>query len=126
MFVPEKFREESYYDGPLPIGEDQTISQPYIVALMSSALGLTTGEKVLEIGTGSGYQAAVLAEMGMQYFDSHVDTLVGNLKAKRDAIVSALRQHLQRRLCDRRPGHPHAHPGPRLHLHRLERLAVII
>lgn len=62
-FVPEKYRAEAYEDYPLPIGEGQTISQPYIVALMTEALHLKEGEKVLEIGTGSGYQAAILAEL---------------------------------------------------------------
>jgi protein-L-isoaspartate(D-aspartate) O-methyltransferase len=61
-FVPEDLRESAYGDNPLPIGEGQTISQPYIVALMTEALELKGSEKVLEIGTGSGYQAAVLAE----------------------------------------------------------------
>jgi len=60
-FVPSEYRHLAYTDGPLPIGGGQTISQPYIVALMSELLGLAGGEKVLEVGTGSGYQAAVLA-----------------------------------------------------------------
>jgi protein-L-isoaspartate(D-aspartate) O-methyltransferase len=63
LFVPENYRDRSYEDGPLPIGENQTISQPYIVALMTELLELNGGEKVLEVGTGSGYQAAVLAEI---------------------------------------------------------------
>jgi protein-L-isoaspartate(D-aspartate) O-methyltransferase len=62
-FVPPGLREAAYDDGPLPIGSEQTISQPYIVALMTEALGLEGGGKVLEIGTGSGYQAAILAEI---------------------------------------------------------------
>lgn len=62
-FVPPSVREHAYEDRPLPIGLEQTISQPYIVALMSEALGLEGHEAVLEIGTGSGYQAAVLAEI---------------------------------------------------------------
>jgi protein-L-isoaspartate(D-aspartate) O-methyltransferase len=62
-FVPENMRPHAYSDGPLPIGYDQTISQPYIVALMTSELDLSGDETVLEIGTGSGYQAAVLAEI---------------------------------------------------------------
>lgn len=61
LFVPEAFREESYNDYPLPIGEGQTISQPFIVALMTYLLEPETTDKVLEIGTGSGYQAAVLS-----------------------------------------------------------------
>ena len=60
-FLPEPMREFAYEDAPLPIAEGQTISQPYIVALMADALALKGGEKVLEIGTGSGYAAAVLS-----------------------------------------------------------------
>jgi protein-L-isoaspartate(D-aspartate) O-methyltransferase len=60
-FVPLKFRNDAYADKPLPIGEGQTISQPYMVAAMTEALELTGAERVLEIGTGSGYQAAVLS-----------------------------------------------------------------
>ena len=67
-FVPEDYREASYQDSPLPIGESQTISQPYIMALMSELLEVEPGDKVLEIGTGSGYQAAVLAAMGVEVF----------------------------------------------------------
>ena len=63
LFVPPPLRSQAYADTPLPIGEDQTISQPYIVALMTAALELEPDDKVLEIGTGSGYQAAVLAEL---------------------------------------------------------------
>lgn len=62
-FVPDEYTDEAYADHPLPIGHGQTISQPYIVAVMTELLGLSQGERVLEIGTGSGYQAAVLAEL---------------------------------------------------------------
>ncbi len=62
-FVPDDVKPYAYYDRPLPIGEDQTISQPYIVAFMTEALNLTSESKVLEVGTGSGYQAAVLSEI---------------------------------------------------------------
>ncbi|OGK97478.1 MAG: protein-L-isoaspartate O-methyltransferase [Candidatus Rokubacteria bacterium RIFCSPHIGHO2_12_FULL_73_22] len=62
-FVEEALRPRAYGDHPLPIGEEQTISQPYIVGLMTALLELEGGEKVLEIGTGSGYQTAVLAEL---------------------------------------------------------------
>jgi len=61
LFVPQNLRSKAYTDRPLPIGDGQTISQPYIVALMTEALSLTASSRVLEIGTGSGYQAAVLA-----------------------------------------------------------------
>ncbi len=64
LFVPAAIRASSYDDRPLPIGEGQTISQPYMVAIMTESLLLKGGEKVLEVGTGSGYQAAILAELG--------------------------------------------------------------
>ena len=63
LFVPSETMEAAYSDRPLPIGSGQTISQPYMVAVMTEALGLEGTEKVLEVGTGSGYQAAVLAEI---------------------------------------------------------------
>jgi protein-L-isoaspartate(D-aspartate) O-methyltransferase len=69
LFVPENQRDHAYGDYPLPIGYGQTISQPYIVALMTELLELKEGDKVLEIGTGSGYQAAILAEIpGLQVY----------------------------------------------------------
>jgi protein-L-isoaspartate(D-aspartate) O-methyltransferase len=68
LFVPPALAALAYADHPLPIGEGQTISQPYIVAVMTEAIGLRGGERVLEIGTGSGYQAAVLAEMGANVY----------------------------------------------------------
>jgi protein-L-isoaspartate(D-aspartate) O-methyltransferase len=68
LFVDEALRDRAYGDYPLPIGLDQTISQPYIVAAMTQALQLTGDEKVLEIGTGSGYQTAVLAEIADRVF----------------------------------------------------------
>ena len=68
LFVPEGERDEAYGDHPLPIGLGQTISQPYIVAFMTEALRLEPSHRVLEIGTGSGYQAAVLAELAREVF----------------------------------------------------------
>lgn len=68
LFVPEGRRQYAYADGPLPIGEGQTISQPYIVALMTDLLRLTGEEKVLEVGTGSGYQAAILGELAGEVY----------------------------------------------------------
>jgi protein-L-isoaspartate(D-aspartate) O-methyltransferase len=67
-FVPQSLWDQAYNDYPLPIGEDQTISQPYIVALMTEALELKSTDRVLEIGTGSGYQAAVLAELAAEVY----------------------------------------------------------
>ncbi len=71
-FVPEGVMRLAYQDRPLPIGWDQTISQPYIVAVMTQLLELKKGDKVLEIGTGSGYQAAVLAEMGARVYSIEI------------------------------------------------------
>ena len=67
-FVPDQLQDEAYADTALPIGSDQTISQPYIVAYMTAALQIPAGAKVLEIGTGSGYQAAVLAEIAQAVY----------------------------------------------------------
>ena len=68
LFVDDVLAEQAYNDNPLPIDRQQTISQPYIVALMSEAMELTGMEKVLEIGSGSGYQTAILAEMAERVF----------------------------------------------------------
>jgi protein-L-isoaspartate(D-aspartate) O-methyltransferase len=72
QFVPPEVAALAYADHPLAIGEGQTISQPYIVAVMSEAIRLRGGEKVLEVGTGSGYQAAVLAEMGAHVYSMEI------------------------------------------------------
>jgi protein-L-isoaspartate(D-aspartate) O-methyltransferase len=71
-FVPQQYQSQAYADQPLPIGEGQTISQPYIVALMTELLELKGHEKVLEIGTGSGYQAAVLAELSGEVYSIEI------------------------------------------------------
>jgi protein-L-isoaspartate(D-aspartate) O-methyltransferase len=68
LFVPEEYIHQAYADHPLPIGYGQTISQPYIVALMTEIVQIKPGDRVLEVGTGSGYQAAILAEMGAEVF----------------------------------------------------------
>ncbi|SMP68536.1 protein-L-isoaspartate(D-aspartate) O-methyltransferase [Desulfonatronum zhilinae] len=68
LFVEEALRSQAYEDHPLPIGYGQTISQPFIVALMTAVLNVQPGMRVLEIGTGSGYQAAILAEMGAEVY----------------------------------------------------------
>ncbi len=71
-FVPPEARTRAYDDHPLPIGYDVTISQPYIVALMTELTGVGPGARVLEVGTGSGYQSAVLAELGAQVFSIEI------------------------------------------------------
>ena len=68
LFVEEALQNQAYNDHPLPIGEKQTISQPYMVALMTEAMLLTGKEKILEIGTGSGYQTAIIAELSEKVF----------------------------------------------------------
>ncbi|MBL9014177.1 MAG: protein-L-isoaspartate(D-aspartate) O-methyltransferase [Myxococcales bacterium] len=70
--VPLEIRERAYEDRPLPIGEGQTISQPYVVAAMTEAAKLSPGQRVLEVGTGSGYQAAVLAELGADVYSIEI------------------------------------------------------
>jgi len=87
LFVDEALREQAYNDYPLPIGEGQTISQPYIVALMTEALELKGQEKVLEIGTGCGYQTAILAELAQSVFTiERVPTLMQRAKAILDSL----------------------------------------
>lgn len=77
LFVPERSRREAYEDYPLPIGENQTISQPFIVGSMTEALELSPGATVLEVGTGSGYQAAVLAEIVAEVFTIEIIPSLG-------------------------------------------------
>lgn len=72
LFVPDNVAEHAYNDHALPIGYGQTISQPYVVAMMSQALDVDPGDRVLEIGTGSGYQAAVLAAMGCEVYTMEI------------------------------------------------------
>ncbi len=86
-FLPEELEEFAYEDSPLPIAEGQTISQPYIVAMMTDALELEGGEKVLEIGTGSGYAAAVLSRIAK---DVYTVERIGQLAEKAAAALSAL------------------------------------
>jgi len=71
-FVPDAVRAQAYADQPLPIGHRQTISQPYIVALMTELAAVRPGDRVLEVGTGSGYQAAVLAELGARVYSIEI------------------------------------------------------
>jgi len=78
LFVPEKFINQAYSDRPLPIDDGQTISQPYIVAYMTEILDLKNSDKVLEVGTGSGYQAAVLAELCDSVFSIEIISSLGN------------------------------------------------
>ena len=87
QFVPDEFVRQAYADHPLPIGYGQTISQPYIVAWMTELLALKPGDKVLEIGTGSGYQAAVLAELG--YVDVYSIEIIPELAGQSAETLAA-------------------------------------
>lgn len=87
LFVPEALRVQAYDDYPIPIGHGQTISQPYIVAFMTEAAGLKGGETVLEIGTGSGYQAAVLGEIAARV---HTIEIVAPLAESSAALLKRL------------------------------------
>jgi len=81
LFIPTTLRDKSYGNYPLPIGENQTISQPYIVALMTQALDIRPENKVLEVGTGSGYQAAILAELAsMVYSIERLESLLSKAR----------------------------------------------
>jgi len=83
MFVPKSRRKSAYDDRPLPIGQGQTISQPYIVAFMTEVLHLSSGDKVLEIGTGSGYQAAILAEIVKEVYTIEIKARLGETARQR-------------------------------------------
>ena len=86
-FVPADYLEQAYENHPLPIGHGQTISQPYIVALMTQMAEVVAGDKVLEVGTGSGYQAAVLAELGAEVYSMEI---IGALAERAEADLTRL------------------------------------
>jgi protein-L-isoaspartate(D-aspartate) O-methyltransferase len=83
LFIPEKYRHYAYADSPVPIGHGQTISQPYIVALMSEQLNLSPSDRVLEVGTGSGYQVAVLAELVAEVYTIEIVEPLGRAAMRR-------------------------------------------
>jgi len=106
-FVTQHYLSEAFGDHPLPIGAGQTISQPYIVALMTDALGLSAGERVLEIGTGSGYQAAILAAMGLEVYTVE---RIPELHTQANAVLQALDYNVHCRLSDGYDGWPEYAP----------------
>ncbi len=111
-FVPPERRREAYTDHPLPIGHEQTISQPYIVALMTQALDLAGAERVLEIGTGSGYQTAVLARLAGEVYTVEVHAA---LQARARRILDDLGlANVRYRVGDGRGGWPEEAPFDRL------------
>jgi protein-L-isoaspartate(D-aspartate) O-methyltransferase len=108
LFVPEHLRSDAYADRPLPIGEDQTISQPYIVALMTELLALRQGDKVLEVGTGSGYQAAVLAVITPHVYS--IEILPGLARSASERLARLGYATVQVRAGDGYRGWPEAAP----------------
>lgn len=110
-FVPDRVEAHAYADRPLPIGEGQTISQPYIVALMSQLLQVTPGMSVLEVGTGSGYQAAVLQAMGAEVYSIEI---IPALAERTKRLFSDMKLPIQVRNADGYFGWPDAAPFDRI------------
>jgi len=108
VFVPEQLTQHAYEDRPLPIGEAQTISQPYIVALMTELARVQPASKVLEVGTGSGYQAAVLAALGAQVYTIEIIPVLAE-RARADLETLGYRD-IQYRVGDGYRGWPEAAP----------------
>jgi protein-L-isoaspartate(D-aspartate) O-methyltransferase len=108
LFVPAESREAAYNDGPLPIGHGQTISQPFVVAFMSEAARIEPGDRVLEIGAGSGYQAAVLAALGAQVFT--IEIVPELMERARAALAAAGADRVVLRTGDGTHGWPEEAP----------------
>ena len=111
-FVPEQFRDMAYSDGPLPIGYKQTISQPYIVAYMTEQLQLDSNHKVLEIGTGSGYQAAILGELSDEVYTIEIIPELG--KSSIDILEKLNYNNIFVRIADGYKGWPEEAPFDRI------------
>jgi protein-L-isoaspartate(D-aspartate) O-methyltransferase len=107
-FVPPEYRDEAYANRPLPIGSGQTISQPYIVALMTDLLNLRPGDSVLEIGTGSGYQAAILAELTRRVYSIEIVEALG--KRARQTLAETGYGGVRLKIADGYYGWPEAAP----------------
>jgi protein-L-isoaspartate(D-aspartate) O-methyltransferase len=108
LFVPEQERRRAYADTPLPIGHGQTISQPYMVALMTWLLNISPGDRILEVGTGSGYQAAVLAELTNQVYS--IEIIEALAEGARNSLASAGYTQVKIRRGDGYYGWPDAAP----------------
>ncbi len=107
-FVPERYRDLAYRDRPLPIGEGQTISQPFVVGLMTQLLDVEPGDRVLEVGTGSGYQAAVLEEMGVEVYSIEIISVLA--KSARERLDRLGYDEVETRTADGYLGWPDAAP----------------
>jgi len=111
-FLPHPDDSGAYCDYPLPIGDGQTISQPYMVAVMTEALRLTADHKVLEIGTGSGYQAAILAELSRQVYS--VERIAALAERARETLAELGYGSVTVVVADGSLGHPRAAPYDRI------------
>ena len=112
VFVPEELRDQAESDRPLPIGHGQTISQPFVVAFMTEWLRLDGSERVLEIGTGSGYQAAILAQLAREVFSIEI---VPELSARAGQALARLGvENVRLRVGDGRLGWPEEAPFDRI------------
>lgn len=107
-FVPDALQDAAYDNGPLPIGDGQTISQPYIVAIMTELLNLTPDSRVLEIGTGSGYQTAILARVAAQVYSIEIKAALARRAAKRLKLLNF--DNVETRIGDGYAGWPEAAP----------------
>ena len=112
LFVPELQRTESYSDSPLPIGHDQTISQPYIVAFMTQALDVAPGHRVLEVGTGSGYQAAILGALAKDVYS--IEIVVPLAERARETLSALGYRNIQVRTGNGYLGWPEHAPYDRI------------
>jgi protein-L-isoaspartate(D-aspartate) O-methyltransferase len=112
LFVPEAQRADAYGDFPLPIGYDQTISQPYIVAFMTQALDIAPGDRVLEIGTGSGYQAAVLGALASEVYT--IEIVAPLAERARETLTALGHRNIQVRTGNGYLGWPEHAPYDRI------------
>jgi protein-L-isoaspartate(D-aspartate) O-methyltransferase len=111
VFVPEQYASSAYIDRPLPIGERQTISQPYMVAKMTELLSAEPGMKVLEIGTGSGYQSAILSALGLRVWSiERIESLASGAQER----LAALKRDVTVIYGDGRNGYPDESPYDRI------------
>jgi protein-L-isoaspartate(D-aspartate) O-methyltransferase len=108
LFVPADMRDRAYDDSPLPIGEGQTISQPYMVAWMTELLEVTGNSRILEIGTGSGYQAAILCELGKDVFS--IEKQAGLAQAAKERLHSLGYRNIRIKVADGTLGWPEEAP----------------
>ncbi|MFH1577685.1 MAG: protein-L-isoaspartate(D-aspartate) O-methyltransferase [Candidatus Omnitrophota bacterium] len=111
-FVPAQLRNSAYADRPVPIGNGQTISQPYIVALMTESLDLSKEQRVLEIGTGSGYQTAILAELSDQVYS--IERLPELANASKELLAGLNYSNIQIKSADGTLGYPEEAPFSRI------------